>query len=456
MSGCPLKKLFKNESGTINVLGKSRDQPVKPPCSQNLKTLQADKYYRELKSSEEKVLISFIEVTEEDLYNFTRLKPLFVERGKEIVDSFYDQLLKVNYLKNIIYEHSTIERLKQTFHTYLMDMASGEVGDSYILRRKAIGNVHNRIGLYPEWYIGAYSIIQNEVLVQLNDYYDNKEAVEIFTSFQKLCTFDMQLVITTYIQSYTSCMMKMNEIKDLQFKLNDSSIALASTAEETTSLIEDKQHQVLNMLSDISGIQKGAEEMISKTEEGKQGISRSLSKVDEVVGMIESTKDLTDNLTESSLNIGQVVQTIRGISNQTNILSLNAAIEAARAGVHGKGFAIVAQEVRKLANQTEKALDHIQNQVAAVQQTVTTFENSFKDIVNETSLFREINHHIIDILQSTIDNVKENHNRIGHFGKEAEDFERTFKEIAKASHGLAGMAEQLSSLNGELTKKFTS
>ena len=456
MSGCPFRKLFKNENGTINILGKSQNQLVKSPCSQNETKLHVDQYYRELNSSQEKELISFIEITEEDIRNLMRLKPLFLENGNDIIDSFYGQLLKINHLESIIDQHSTIEKLKLTFYNYLMDMVSGKVGDEYILRRKTIGNVHNQIGLYPEWYIGAYSIIQNEVLMQLIKVYDNEEAVKIFASFQKLCTFDMQLVITTYIQSYTSCMMKMNEIKDLQFKLNDSSVALASTAEETTSLIEDKQQQVINMLTGIYGIQKGAEEMISRTETGKQGISKSLTKVDEVVCMIEGTKELTGDLTESSVNIGKVVQTIRGISNQTNILSLNAAIEAARAGVHGKGFAIVAQEVRKLAHQTEEALDHIQNQVAAVQQTVTSFESSFREIVNETSLFRKFNQDVIGILQSTIMNVQENHDQIGHFGKALEDFERTFKEIAKASHGLSSMAEQLSNLNGKLTKKFTS
>lgn len=456
MSGCPFKKLFQNENGAINVLGKSQNHSVNSSLHDAQTILQVNKYYQELNNSEEKALISFIEIDEQDLRNLMKLKPILEEKAKEIVDSFYDQLLKISYLKDIIFEHSTVERLKTTFRNYLMDMVSGEVGDDYILRRKVIGNVHNRIGLYPEWYIGSYTIIQNEILNLLGSSVEWMEAMEIFTSFQKLCSFDMQLVITTYIQSYTSCMMRMNEVKELQYKLNDSSVALAATAEETTSLIEDKQQRVINMLEEIYGIQKSSKETIIRTEDGKQHISESLSKIDEVVGMIESTRGLTSELTDSSVNIGQVVKMIRGISNQTNILSLNAAIEAARAGVHGRGFSIVAQEVRRLAHQTEGALDQIQSQVGSVQQTIESFEKSYREIVNETSRFRDINQNIMGILDTSLKNVQNNNDQIGNFGKAVEDFERTFKEIARASHGLATMAEQLSSLNAELTGKITS
>ena len=438
----------------MDLFGKSHSKELE--SNQLHPSLQVSGYYRQLVSSEEKTLVSFVDLEEEDFHRLVKLKPIFEKKVDEIVDVFYDNILKMPHLTEIISEQSTIERLKWTFKSYLMDMVSGEVGEQYIIHRKVIGNVHNRIGLYPEWYIGAYSIIQNEVLRHLGNSVEFNEALEIFASFQKLCSFDMQLVITTYIQSYTSSMMKLNEIEELQYKLSDSSIALAATAEQSTSLIADKQQQVMNMLKEITEIQESSRETIIRAEGGKDSVSKSLMKVDEVVGLIESTKDLTRELTDSSMKIGQVVKTIRGISNQTNILSLNAAIEAARAGEHGRGFSIVAQEVRKLANQTEEALDHIQSQVTAVQHTIETFEMSFQSIVSETSLFREINHSIIGILETSVRNVKHSDQQFVAIGRTVQDFEKTFEEISNAAHGLASMAEQLSYLNGQLTEKFKS
>ncbi len=141
------------------------------------------------------------------------------------------------HLKRIIDNHSTIDRLKQTLRAYLMDMVSGEVGEQYVIRRKVIGNVHNRIGLFPEWYLGAYTIIQNEVLRILMEELPPTEATNVYHSFAKLCSLDMQIAIETYIEAYTSSMMKLNEIAELQHRLTESSTTLASSAEETTASI---------------------------------------------------------------------------------------------------------------------------------------------------------------------------------------------------------------------------
>lgn len=446
MGSCPFKSLLGNQVGGLSLKGTTTNEGS---------TESLTVTFAELQKGDRALQLKFIGLEEQDIITLTRLKPLIEENIVEIVDHFYANIASIPQLINIIEKHSNIDKLKQTLKQYILDMVSGDIGENYIMHRKIIGKVHNQIGLFPEWYIGAYTIIQNELLKLLIRKCKTTEEVSVFfTSFQKLCSLDMQIAIQTYIESYTSSMMKLSEIDELQNKLNDSAFLLASSAKQTTSSIMEKEERVQHILEEFDTIQEEFKEMISQVELGKDNVSDSLLKINRVAQLIENVKSLTNELNENSIQIGEVVKTIRMISMQTNILSLNAGIEAARAGEHGKGFSVVAQEVRNLAKQTEAALDQIQHQVTSVQNMVNKFDSSFQSIVNETSYFSEVNKEIIGILDGSVGSMKQSDGKISTLGEEIGDFRQTFEEVTEASQQISDMAERLSILNKELTHKF--
>ena len=158
--------------------------------------------------------------------------------------------------------------------------------------------------------------------------------------------------------------------------IGSSSEELSAITEQTSQSIYEQQSQTeqvataMNEMSatvqevsrNIIGTAQAAEEANKETSEGRNVVDGAIRAIQQLAGQVESAAEVIHKLEQDSENISAVMDVIRGVAEQTNLLALNAAIEAARAGEQGRGFAVVADEVRTLAGRTQESTEEI-NQV---------------------------------------------------------------------------------------------
>ncbi|MCF2949469.1 methyl-accepting chemotaxis protein [Paraglaciecola aquimarina] len=132
---------------------------------------------------------------------------------------------------------------------------------------------------------------------------------------------------------------------------------------------------------------------MESTKKGVAVIGQSVGQIDSLFTSVEGASKSAKALADESNNISNVLDVIRGVAEQTNLLALNAAIEAARAGEQGRGFAVVADEVRALASKTQESTENIQNMIQSLQsgvsEVVSLIEDGFNKASSSVELSRE-------------------------------------------------------------------
>lgn len=198
-----------------------------------------------------------------------------------------------------------------------------------------------------------------------------------------------QLVKTTEVMSKGDFTEDINHLAKSKDEIGDLSRSFVIMVENLTELILNTQNSsvnVSNMATELAAsaneVNAASEEIASTTEEVSANTQNQVKSLVDISGMANEVNSLSHQVRESSKDINNIMELITNISDQTNLLTLNASIEAGRAGEYGRGFAVVADEVRKLAEESQTAVRETAEKVGEI---TSRIENTVQLITNITS-----------------------------------------------------------------------
>jgi methyl-accepting chemotaxis protein len=157
---------------------------------------------------------------------------------------------------------------------------------------------------------------------------------------------------------------------------------LQHSATQTLTMVESMNQSVLDEVQSANLAAEAANHSNQVAKQGQQTVSATVTNIEQLAIYLQQASATIAQLEQDSNQVGAVLEVIKGIAEQTNLLALNAAIEAARAGEQGRGFAVVADEVRTLASRTQKSTEQIQR-------TIEQLQNAARDAVQKMKLSSE-------------------------------------------------------------------
>lgn len=303
----------------------------------------------------------------------------------------------------------------------------------------------------------------------------NNDLSKRLTSDSKDEIGDMANTMNSFIEKLQRLLADISNYSD---DLASSAVQTARVSDSANDIVAKQKNETTQVAHAIDGVTSAVEEVTTNAqrasiaategandaEQGRQVVSDIVSSINELNSEITNSMDVIRNLKSNSQNIGSVLDVIKNIAEQTNLLALNAAIEAARAGEQGRGFAVVADEVRSLAQKTQDSTAEIENLISTLQlgsdnavKSMDQNAESIASLVSQTGMATESLNAISSSVNSITDMnsliavaaeeqsavVQEINTNVNNIHQMSEHSSQSSQELLETSSHMSGLSDKL-------------
>lgn len=407
----------------------------------------------------------------------------------QIVNQFYESITSVEHLNQLIIRHSTVDRLRKTMERYLEQFLHAEINQEYVRTRIVIGQVHSRIHLTAEHFITAHHHLIRTMTAILMEklHHAPDKMIKAVLAVQKLAAFDQQLIVDVYMEdTFKSFLFGVSDMLNHMTQLDETRELIQvmdkqmAETQSVAAATEEMKSSIVEVANYATRVSEGTSGAVQTAERSKQVINSALGHIQQLELVFSEVKEQVNHLRSEFEQTQDMVKIIKEIAEQTNLLALNASIEAARAGEEGRGFSIVAAEVRKLAEHTKEQTNQITRNVASLQtvsnqvtQKLTDTGRLVEESVQEAQLADSALQEIVAIIQkinhatariaamteeqsTSVADIAHRNSRITSHSTDAQAIARkTAKTVFDLSRQIEGYRDSFFNINMKLNARDT-
>ncbi len=281
----------------------------------------------------------------------------------------------------------------------------------------------------------------------------NAEIMNLATSNEETASSIMQMgssieqvamsanSLSETVESSTSAVHELNaQIR----RVSESGSAVQEVAEETAASISKMDHAIREVGDHVRSASELTDQVTKSAEQGSQAVGATIDGIAQIRELTQDAKTALEGLADRIGAIGEIASVINGISDETNLLSLNAAIIAAQAGEHGKAFAVVAEQVKTLARRTTTSTKEIESLIESVQEQSEKAVSAMGAGIAAVEQGVERSRGAGQALDRIRDNARDASGRVAEISRAAEEQARNSRHVAESAQTTSAQVQQIS------------
>lgn len=273
---------------------------------------------------------------------------------------------------------------------------------------------------------------------------NSDEIGKLFDGFNKVVA-NTKEIITAVIEAVQATASASTQISSSSEEMALGAQEQSSQTSEVAGAVEQMTRTIIETTKNITNASEKAKQAGSYAHNGGKVVGETINGMNIIADVVTNAAQMVKKLGTSSIKIGEIISVIDEIAEQTNLLALNAAIEAARAGEHGRGFAVVADEVKKLAGKTVNATSEITSMIKQIQDdtnnAVLTISKGTEEVDNGKLLVKKTEDSLKEIIKSS-EEVDDN---ISQVATASEEQSTAAEQISKSIDGINNVTQETAS-----------